>query len=380
MMKLFLSFAVFGLFVSASAMAQEVVPPTTEAKQAYIVDADTGTVLFEKSGNERMPTSSMSKVLTTIVADDAIRSGQISKDQLVTVSEKAWKMEGSRMFLDVNTTVSIGDLLKGIIIQSGNDACVALAEGIAGSEANYVAMMNLKAEEIGMKDSHFMNSNGLPDPNHYSTAHDLALMGMYLIRNYPEEYKTYAEKEFTYNNIKQGNRNPLLYKNIGADGIKTGHTEEGGYGMIGSAVAGGRRVIVVINGTSSMQARADESSKLMEWALTSFKNVDLITQGNVLAKAPVVLGEAREIEMAAGEGYRATIPSFAKNPAKISVTYKSPVVAPVKKGDVLGAVNIALAGGATKEIPLVANADIVKSSFFKQMAEKFMILLVGVPE
>lgn len=354
--------------------------PTTEAKQAYVVDFDTGTVLFDKNGQERMPTSSMSKVLTTIVADDAIRSGRINKTQMVPVSEKAWKMEGSRMFLDVNTTVSIDDLIHGVIIQSGNDACVALAEAIAGSEANFVAMMNLKAEEIGMSSSHFMNSNGLPDPNHYSTARDLALMGAYLIKNYPEEYRLYSEKEFTYNNIKQGNRNPLLYKNVGADGIKTGHTEEGGYGMIGSAVAGGRRVIVVINGTSSMQARSDEVTKLTEWALTSFKNVDLVTQGQVLVQAPVVLSDTREIDLAASESYRATVPSFVKEAAKISVTYKSPIVAPVKQGAVLGAVNVTLASGATKEIPLVANASIEKSSFFKQVFEKLMIMTVGVPE
>jgi len=284
------------------------------------------------------------------------------------------------MFLDLNSEVSVGDLLKGIVIQSGNDACVALAEGIAGSEANFVVMMNRKAEEIGMKDSHFMNSNGWPDPNHYSTAKDLALLGTYLIKTYPEEYKVYAEKEFTYNNIKQGNRNPLLYKNIGADGIKTGHTDDGGYGLMGSAVAGDRRVVLVINGTTSMQARADESSKLMEWALTSFKNVNLFEKGTVMAQVPVVLSPTRQINLIVNEQYRTTVPSFAKDAAKVNVTYKSPVVAPVKAGDVLGSARLVLPDGTLKEVSLVAAVDVEESSFFKRLSEKLMILLVGVPE
>ncbi|MDD2761876.1 MAG: D-alanyl-D-alanine carboxypeptidase [Methylomonas sp.] len=379
-MKYLLSLVLL-ILMSSPVYAQEVVKPETSAKQAYVVDFDTGAVLYDKNGTERMPTSSMSKVLTTIVADDALRMGTVTKDQKVVVSEKAWRTEGSRMFLDLNTEVTIDDLLKGIIIQSGNDACVALAEGIAGSEANYVVMMNQKAQEIGMADSHFMNSNGMPDPNHYSTAKDLALLGSYLIRNYAEEYKTYSEKEFTYNNIKQGNRNPLLYRNIGADGIKTGHTEDGGYGLIGSAVAGGRRVVVVINGTDSMQARADESAKLMEWALSSFKNVNMVNKGDVLAEVPVVLSPVRKMTLVSSEGFRMTVPSFAKSgDSKISITYKSPLVAPIKAGDTVGTASLTMPDGTKKEFPVLASADAEKLPFFKGMMEKLMILLVGVPE
>lgn len=371
---------ILSFLISAPALAQSVVLPETSAKQAYVVDFDTGAVLFDKNGTERMPTSSMSKVLTSVVVDDAIRSGQISKDTKFKVSEKAWKTGGSRMFLDVNTEVSVDDLIHGVIIQSGNDACVVLAEGVAGSEANFVAMMNQKAEEIGMTDSHFMNSNGWPDPNHYSTAKDLTKLAVYLIRNYPEEYKMYSDKEFTYNNIKQGNRNPLLYRNIGADGVKTGHTEDGGYGLIGSAVAGGRRVVVVINGTDSMQARADEFAKLMEWALTSFKNVEVLKKGAVLAEVPVVLSEQKSVKLIASDGYAATVPAFSKEASKVSVTYKSPAVAPIKAGDVLGTASFKLANGDIKEVPLVADVDAPQSSFFKRLTEKLMILLVGVPE
>jgi D-alanyl-D-alanine carboxypeptidase (penicillin-binding protein 5/6) len=231
-----------------------------------------------------------------------------------------------------------------------------------------------------MADSHFMNSNGWPDPNHYSTASDLTKLAVYLIRNYPEEYKIYADKEFTYNNIKQGNRNPLLYRNIGADGIKTGHTDDGGYGLMGSAVAGGRRVVLVINGTDSMQARADESAKLMEWALTSFKNIEILKKGSVLAQVPVVLSEQKSVKLIASDGYATTVPAFSKEASKVSVTYKSPAVAPIKAGDVLGTASFKLANGESKELPLVADMDAPESSFFKRLSEKLMIMLVGVPE
>ncbi len=289
-MKHFLFSLLALLLFSSAAIAQEMQAPQTEAKQAIIVDYETGTVLYEKNADEKMPTSSMSKVLTTIVVYDAIRDGKLKLDQMLPVSERAWKMGGSRMFLDLNSTVKVEDLVKGVVIQSGNDACVVLAEGVAGTEENFAELMNRKAADIGMDHSHFMNSNGWPDPNHYSTARDLAKLGVYLIQNYPEDYKYYSEKEFVYNNIKQGNRNPLLYKTLGADGIKTGHTEDGGYGVIGSAVANGRRIVMVINGTSSMQARADESEKLIKWAEVSFKNMDLVKKDRVVAKIPVVLG------------------------------------------------------------------------------------------
>ncbi len=373
-----LSLALFACAFAVPALAQTIQVPETSAKQAYIIDYDTGAVLLDKNGSERMPTSSMSKVLTSIVAYDAIHKGEVKPDQLFTVSEKAWKQEGSRMFLDVNTQVSVADLLHGVEIQSGNDACVALAEGIAGSEANYVVMMNQKAKEIGMNDSNFMNSNGLPDPNHYSTAHDLALLGSYLIHNYPDEYKLYSQKEFTYNNIKQGNRNPLLYKNIGADGIKTGHTDVGGYGMMGSAVAGDRRVIMVINGTTSMQARADESSKLMEWALTNFKNLNIVKKGAVVAEAPVVLSDTRKIGLVTALDYKATVPTYAKDGGvQITATYQSPLVAPIQQGQEVGKLTLTLANGSVEEIPLLAGSGADESSFFKRIGENFMIMLVG---
>lgn len=380
-MKHFLLILVSALFVlPAVALAQELSLPETEAKQAIIVDYETGTVLFEKNADERMPTSSMSKVLTTIVVYDAIRDGKLKMDDELPVSERAWKTGGSRMFLNLNTTAKVEDLIKGVVIQSGNDACVVLAEGIAGTEENFTELLNRKAVDIGMKDSHFVNSNGWPDPNHYSTARDLAKMGAYLIREYPEDYMYYSEKEFVYNNIKQGNRNPLLYKTLGADGIKTGHTEDGGYGLIGSGVANGRRVILVINGTSSMQARADESEKLLKWAQVSFKNIDLVKKGTVMGKVPVVLGTAREVDFAPTEDMRITVSAFSKKPAQIAATYKVPLKAPVKAGDKVGSLVITLSNGETKEVPLAATNDIAEAPFFSRLTEKFMLLVMGPPK
>ena len=374
-MKIFTAFILSFFAMTTAVWAQALSVPETLAKNAYIIDYDTGTVLYEKNANEKVPTASMSKVLTTIVVYDALKSGKLTMDMMLPVSQRAWeksdpKLGESTMFLPLNSMAKVEDLIRGVVIQSGNDACIVLAEGVAGSEENFVAMMNQKAEEIGMKDSHFMNSTGVDDPNHYSTPRDLAVMGAYLIRHYPEDYKYYSEKEFVYNNIKQGNRNPLLYRGIGADGIKTGHT----------STAGGRRVIVVINGTKSMQERADEASKLMHWALVSFKNMDLVKRDVVVAKAPVVLGTAREVELTAAEDIRATVPSFTKTPAQLTATFNAPLKAPVKAGDKVGSILVTLANGTTQEVSLVAKADVSEAPFFSRLVEKFMIMIVGVPK
>ncbi len=367
-------------FCASTVQAKGVTPPETEAKEAIVIDYETGTVLFEKNADERTPTSSMSKVLTSIVVYDAINDGKLKPDQELTVSERAWKMGGSRMFLDLGKTAKVDDLIRGVVVQSGNDACVVLAEGIAGSEENFVALLNRKAKDIGMENSNFMNSTGWPDDNHYSTVRDLAKMASYLIKNYPDYYKLHSEKEFVYNNIKQGNRNPLLYQSVGADGIKTGHTEAAGYGLIGSAVAGGRRIVMVINGTSSMQARADEAEKLMKWAQLSFKNVNVVKKSDVIETLPVVLGTAREVSVSPAEDVLLTIPAMGKADIQAQATYMSPLVAPIQAGSEVGKLSITLPDGSVKDVALLANADVAEASFFSRVTEKFMLMIVGVPK
>ncbi len=376
MKKLLLALSL--VFFSAPAWALE--PPTTLATQAYAVDFDTGATLYDKDADVKMPTSSMSKVMTSLVVFDAIKAGKISMEQELPVSQKAWSTQGSKTFVDLNKPAKVADLVRGMIIQSGNDACIVLAEGIAGSEEAFAEMLNKKAAELGMKNSHFVDASGLPDPNHYSTPHDLAIMARTLIADYPEEYKIYSEKEFTYNNIKQGNRNPLLYSYPGADGVKTGHAEEAGYGVIGSAVMNGRRVIIVINGTKSMQERADESRKLMDWALRNFKNVEIAKKGQVYAEAPVILGLQKSVPLTVADNVKMTLPQLAGTDVKVQVVYPAPLKAPIKAGDPAGKLVITIPNLPVQEIPLITASPVEQSNVFARTFEKFLIRIVGTPK
>ncbi|HYH18896.1 MAG TPA: D-alanyl-D-alanine carboxypeptidase family protein, partial [Azospirillum sp.] len=237
----------------------------TIAKQAILLDMTSSTVLFEKNADQRMPPSSMSKVMTMYMVFEALKSGRLSLEHTLPVSERAWRMQGSKMFVELHNMIKIDDLIKGVIVQSGNDACIVLAEGLAGSEPAFAEQMNKKAKEIGLTATNLTNATGWPDPNHYVTARDLAILAERLIKDFPEYYHYYSIRDFQYHGIKQGNRNPLLYRGIGADGLKTGHTDAAGYGLTGSAEREGRRLILVVNGLPSMQARADESARLIEW-------------------------------------------------------------------------------------------------------------------
>ncbi len=351
----------------------------TVAKQAYIIDYETGQVLLEKNAHERMPTSSMSKTLTGYVVFDALDAGKITLDQEFPVSEKAWRMQGSKMFVPLGGMVKVEDLIRGVLVQSGNDATIVLAEGVAGTEEQFVDAMNRKAQELGMKDSHFMNASGWPDPNHYSTAHDLALLGRALIHDHPKHYHYDSEKDFTYNNIKQGNRNPLLYKNIGADGIKTGHTEEAGYGLMGSAVRGDRRVIMVLNGMASMDERAQESTRLMEWALASFVNANIFQKGTKVADAPVAMGVERWVPLIVDQDLKVTLPRGAAMGTGIRATasFKGPLEAPVKQGQQVGVVRVEIPNMQPQELPIYAAKEIPRLGFFPGLVEKLERLVFG---
>jgi D-alanyl-D-alanine carboxypeptidase (penicillin-binding protein 5/6) len=349
----------------------------TTAKQAYIVDYDTGAVLLAKNEAEKMPTSSMSKVITMYMVFEALKEGRIKLEDTFPVSEKAWRTQGSKMFVPLNERISVEDLIRGVVIQSGNDATVVLAEGLAGNEEAFAEALNKKAEELGMKNSHFTNASGWPDDNHYSTAQDLAILTAAMIKNFPEDYKYFAEKEFVYNDIKQGNRNPLLYRDIGADGVKTGHTEGAGYGLIGSGVENGRRVIVVINGTTDMQTRADESAKLLEWGLKRFENKKLVTADKELDKAEVVFGKERSVPLAVGQDMVLTVPKMTGSAITMRAKYNAPLKAPVKKGQEIGVLTIEMPDRAPTEIPLLAAADVAELGFFERTVDKARHMVLG---
>ncbi len=349
----------------------------TTAKQAIIIDFDTGAVLFEKNADQRMPTSSMSKVMTMYVVFEAIKNGNLSLEDELLVSEKAWKKQGSKMWVEVGKKVKVEDLVRGVIVQSGNDATIVLAEGLAGSEDAFAIALNNTAKELGMDDSHFMNASGWPDPEHYSTARDLAVLADAMIRNHGDFYHYYAEKEFTYSNIRQPNRNPLLYQNIGADGIKTGHTEDGGYGLIGSGMKDGRRVILVLNGMESDRERKMESARLMQWALNGFSNVTFFDDNKTLDDVPVVLGSKRLVGVAAQSPVTVSLPKLFEKDLKVEVEYKSPLQAPVTKGDVIGSVKVSVPKGAVHEVPLVAAENVGELSWFLKMIAKARLLSTG---
>ena len=338
----------------------------TAAKQAIMFDYETGTVLFEKDADKQMPTSSMSKVITAYVIFDALKAGTIKLDDTFNVSEKAWRKGGSKMFVEVGKDIKIEDLLRGVIIQSGNDATIVLAEGLSGSEEAFAAALNAKAEELGMENSNFKNASGWPDPDHYSTARDLGKLATALIQNHPEYYKYYAEKDFTYNDIPQQNRNPLLYQNIGADGIKTGHTEIGGYGLIGSGVKDGRRVIFVLNGLDSSAARAQESKKFLQWGLNSFKNETLVTKDSIVGQGDVLLGKSETVDLIVKDDIRLTIPHNATKNIKLTVSYNGPIQAPIKAGDEVGVLTISVPNQPDTTTPVYAASDVESKGFLAQ--------------
>lgn len=347
----------------------------TLAKQALIIDFETENVLFEKNSDEQMPTSSMSKVMTMYLVFEALKSGTIKLDDEFLVGEKAWKKQGSKMFVSVGDKVKIEDLIRGVIVQSGNDATIVLAEGLAGSEEAFAQALNEKAKELGMSSSHFMNASGWPDPEHYSTAHDLAILAKAIIKDFPEYYKYYAEKEFTYNDITQQNRNPLIYKDIGADGVKTGHTDDGGYGLIGSGKKNDRRVIMVLNGMESEKQRKEESVRLMQWALSSFKNMTVFKTMKPLEEADVIMGQKTKVALVPAQSTIFTVPSLFRNKLNISVEYTSPLVAPLVKGDRAGEIKIVTPEGEERKIDLLIGEDVPELGFFLKIIAKARMLL-----
>ncbi|MBK3734834.1 D-alanyl-D-alanine carboxypeptidase (penicillin-binding protein 5/6) [Azospirillum brasilense] len=347
----------------------------TIAKQAILVDITSNTVLFEKSPDQRMAPSSMSKIMTMYMVFDSIKEGRLTLESTLPVSERAWRMQGSKMFVELHNNIKVDDLIKGVIVQSGNDACIVFAEGLAGSESAFAERMNKRARELGLKDTNLTNATGWPDPNHYMTARDLSILAEHLIKDFPEFYHYYSIREFKYHGINQGNRNPLLYRGMDVDGMKTGHTEAGGYGLTASAEREGRRLVLVVNGLPSMQARADESARLIEWGFREFATYALFKAGETVDQVPLWLGAQDSVPVTVPEDMKVTMARADRSGMKVSLVSNAPVAAPVKKGDVVGKVVVSAPGFPGKEFPVVAAQDVEKLGFVGRAlaAAKFLI-------
>lgn len=354
-----------------AATAPTVIPamPELAAKSYVLMDAASGNILVEHNADERLPPASLTKLMTAYIATVEMKRGQIAEQDLVTVSEKAWRTGGSRMFIDVGKQVSVDDLLHGIIIQSGNDASVALAEHIAGSEEAFASMMNTAAERLQLNNTHFMNATGLPSEDHYSSAHDMAKLARAIIYEDPEHYAIYAQKEFLWNGIKQPNRNLLLWRDKTVDGLKTGHTDEAGYCLVASAVRDDMRLISVVFGTNSEAARAAETQKLLTYGFRFFETKTFYKKGVELAESKVWKGQQDTVKVGLADDLTLTLPRGQLQKMAATMVLDESVVAPVKKGDRLGVVEVRLANEVLHTADLVALQDVEEGGFFSRFID-----------
>ena len=346
------------------------------AKTALVIDLSTNEILLEKNSTEKTYPSSMTKMMTALVAFEKIKDGSLSLDQEFIISKKAWKMGGSKMFIEVDKRVSVYDLLLGVVVQSGNDASIAIAEGISGSEEIFAIEMNNLGKKIGLTGSNFTNSSGWPDDNHYTTAEDLAKVAQYTIENHYELYQMYKISDFTYNGIKQDNRNPLLYTFEGADGFKTGYTEAAGYGLVGSAERGDRRLILVLNGLESSKSRAQESLRLMDWGFNNFQLVDFYKKNEVIQEVDTWLGKEDKVDLVALEDISVSIPKAQLSSAKVTVLVEEPIATPIKIGDQIAKLQISFADKQV-DFPLYSGEDIDQKNFFSRIFSAIYYIILG---
>ena len=364
----------FAAALAAPASAQNF---DTPARNAYVLDLATNTVLLSKKAEIPMPPASMSKLMTVYMVFERLKKGSLTLDDTFLVSEKAWKKGGSKMFVKVGDRVSVSDLLRGIIVQSGNDACIVIAEGLGGTEDAFAEMMTRRAKEMGLTNTRFANATGWPHPNQLMSARDLADLSRQLITQFPELYKIFNEKTFTYSKIKQSNRNPLLYRNIGADGLKTGHTEAAGYGLTASAIRDDRRIVMVLNGMKSVRQRSQESLRVMEWAFRTFKPYALFKKNEVITKADIWLGTASTVPLIIPEALKMTLSRDARAKMKVVVRMSNPVASPVRKGQQLATLVITAPNFKTREIPLIAAEEIGQLGFVGRIGAAIKHVLWG---
>ncbi|MFC3127756.1 D-alanyl-D-alanine carboxypeptidase family protein [Pseudoroseomonas globiformis] len=352
-------------------------PLDTPAKQVILLDADTGTVLLDKGAGERMRPSSMSKLMTVYVVFDMLKQGRLRLDQALPVSEAAWRKGGSKMFVELGSSITVDNLLRGVVVQSGNDACIVLAEGVSGSEDQFAVLLNEYAQRLGMKDSTFRNATGWPDPEHLTTCRDLSLLARRLISDFPQYYSYFGIPSFEWNGISQANRDPLIGRVAGADGMKTGHTEAAGYGLVGTAKRGERRLILVTNGMTSMRMRGDESARLLEWGFANFENVALFRAAETLEEAPVHLGTRPTVPLVAGRDMVLTMPRAWRRDLSVKLRYNGPLPAPVIKGQEIGSIEVARPGAEPVMLPLLAGADVPQLGLISRLPAVLGSLIPG---
>ena len=353
MKKLFVTILIFFILFASKLYAID-----TKAEQAIVMDFDTNEILFEKNSNIKTPPASMTKIMTVYAAFDRLKNTDLSIENKCVVSAKAYKMGGSRTFLEIDDKVSIDELLKGIIIQSGNDASIALAECLAGTEDDFAKLMNVYAKRLGMLNTNFLNSSGWPEDNHYSTVYDLALLSNALIREFPDLYLYFSDKEFTYNDIKQPNRNKLLSSVQGADGLKTGFTRASGWGIAATAKRDNRRITTVINGTNSSRSRLNEASNLINWAFSQTSQKLLVDENQVIVEVDVWLGNKPRVNLVSSKKIVSTLSFDQIQLIKSSLEYKRPIEAPIKKGEVYGKLLIDIDGKPNIEVELIAQENV----------------------
>lgn len=338
------------------------------------MDVNSGQIIAAEGLNEQVEPASLTKLMTAYLVFDALESGRLKLDQTVVISDKAWRTEGSRMFVKVNSQVAVNDLLQGVIVQSGNDASVALAEAVAGSEDAFAALMNEEAAKLGLTATHFKNSTGLPDPEHLTSVRDLGVLSAALVARFPQYLHYYSQKEYTYNNIKQPNRNRLLWLDNTVDGLKTGHTQSAGYCLVSTALRDGRRVVSVVVGTANDAARTENSLKLLNWSFQNFETVKLYDASNPAVTARVWEGEVENVGLGTEGALWLTVPRGKSSEIKPVANYTQPLMAPLSKGDKVGTLTLSLDGKVLAEQPLLVLQDVPEAGFFGRMADKVRLM------
>lgn len=371
------SFFLLSASVSYAAITPNPTAPTIAAKSYILQDFASGRVIAEQNSDQRLPPASITKLMTAYVVSHELANGNINLADEVLISEKAWRMVGSRSFIEVNTKVPVEVLLRGMIIQSGNDAAVALAEHIAGSEETFAQMMNQYAQQLGMFNTNYQNSTGLPGADHYTTAKDIAILSTAIIRDFPEEYKWYAEKEFTYNNITQHNRNKLLWRDATVDGLKTGHTEEAGYCLAASAQRSGMRLVSVVLGTRSENARAQETQKLFNYGFRFFESHELYKALDKITDIKVWKGAENLVNLGLATSLAVTVPRGRYKELVATTNIQQPVIAPIVMGSTLGQVEIHLGDELIATQTLVALNDVEQGSWWRRLIDSLMMLIWG---